>query len=168
MKSYVILALLTIAGGCAHAGEQAPSSSPSTPVADAGQPTTRKAEAEVKSPAEKLPKQVTLVEQDAGRTVTLPVGAKVSVELPVRLGRGETWMVIGKGGETLQPEAQPLVKGSGVPGADEVATYTFLVPDAGEHHIQLRYMARSEKGNRPAFNVTVNGVKAGEPVLRTE
>lgn len=104
------------------------------------------------------PRQLTLTEADAGKTVQAHPGDHILIQLSANAATGFSW-AIDKTDTTilaLQSESYTPNPG-GALGSGGTATFTFLAQRAGSVHLQLKYW-RSWEGDSSIvkrYNVTI-------------
>jgi hypothetical protein len=109
------------------------------------------------TPTAKLP-TVTLTEQDAGRTVTVPRNSSVSIQLPGQHGLGLDWTVV-RAGDGLRAYCPPWLFSEG-PGPEDMVVgnvFPFVAMDPGPAPVLLEYRDARTPSAEPldTFEATV-------------
>jgi hypothetical protein len=109
------------------------------------------------TPTAKLP-LVTLTEQDAGRTVTVPRNSSVSIHLPGQHGLGRDWTLV-TAGDGLRAYCPPWLFSEG-PGPEDMIVFNvvpFVAMDPGPARLLLEYRDARTPDSDPldTFEATV-------------
>lgn len=109
------------------------------------------------TPTAKLP-PVTLTEQDAGRTVTVPRNSAVAIHLPGQHGLGLDWALV-QAGDGLRAYCPPWFFSEG-PGPKDMVVgnvFPFVAMDPGPARVRLEYRDTSTPSAEPldTFEATV-------------
>ncbi len=86
------------------------------------------------------PRQLTLTEADAGKTVQARTGDQISIQLSANATTGYSWAIdkTDTAVLTLQRETYTPYPGGGI-GSGGTAVFTFTAQHAGTVHLQLKY-----------------------------
>jgi inhibitor of cysteine peptidase len=109
----------------------------------------------------KKTEKVVIMEEKAGKEVSVRKGDTVLVKLPVTGGTGYTWVIAENKKEVLEPVGKPTteaIKGEKPrPGGKRLLVLTFQAKAAGKSKLELEYKRPFEKGKKAAkaFAVTV-------------
>lgn len=102
---------------------------------------------------------VTLTDKDAGSKISLTVDDHVVLQLPVVMGTGYSWKILGIDKEVLalqgEPRVTPLTEPK--PGGGEMEVFRFVAKRKGETKLELELTRAWEKRAKPSktFSVTV-------------
>lgn len=104
-----------------------------------------------------LPRPVEVGQADAGKTIAIVVGQRLSVRLPYVGGTGYSWTPVHDSAALLTFDGASVTVGQAMPGAASEQILTFTARAPGTELLELDYARPWEKTTPPLkrFSITV-------------
>ena len=103
------------------------------------------------------PDPLTVTQADAGKSVSLVVGQRLSVHLSEQAGTGYSWITASDSTPLLRFEGASTKSGATMPGGAEIRVLVYSAAAAGKGTLKIEYLRSWEKDQPPAktFSIAV-------------
>ena len=103
------------------------------------------------------PDPLTVTQADAGKSVSLAIGQRLSVHLSEQAGTGYSWITASDSTPLLKFEGSSVTSTATMPGAAEIQAMVYSAVAAGKGTLKIEYRRSWEKDQPPAetFSIAV-------------
>ncbi len=103
------------------------------------------------------PDPLTVTQADAGKSVSLAVGQRLSVHLSEQAGTGYSWITAPDSTPLLKFEGISIGSGATMPGGTQIQVLSYSATAAGKGTLKIEYRRSWEKDQPPAktFSIAV-------------
>jgi predicted secreted protein len=101
------------------------------------------------------PDPLTVTQADAGKSVSLSIGQRLSVHLSEQAGTGYSWITAFDSTPLLKFEGASTASGATMPGGTEIEVLVYSAATAGKGTLKIEYRRSWEKDQPPAKNFSI-------------